>query len=212
MTDLAALGEVLPTTEEVAAAVGDRLDPTGSPMVGSIDVLPNGIRDSSGAAPLDCLGAVTPLMLVVFEGGGVHGAAWRDYARLGEGLTASSAEAGVVRYGSDAEAARIFSRFVTQWRSCAQTTVTLFAAPGGTSGLELTVTDVVVDGPVLSAVIRSDGGDGTSYPTEHAVGVAGDCVVDVDVAITDPDPTRRVPGTRAVDLVRTMLGKVDAGR
>ncbi len=49
-------------------------------------------------------------------------AALRDFARLGAGLTVSSAEAGVVRFGSDAEAARMFARFATQWRSCEGTT------------------------------------------------------------------------------------------
>jgi hypothetical protein len=106
---------------------------------------------------------------------------------------------------SAAAAARLFARFVTQWQACDGTTVTLHA---GTGGLELTATDIRVDGEVLSATVRSDGGDGTVYPTEHAVGVAGDYLVDVDVAITDPDPARRIPASRAADLVRTILGKI----
>ncbi len=202
----APLQQVLPTADEVSAAVGNPLDAVGTVTAGSIDVLPNGIRDSEGATPLDCLGAVTPLMRVVYEGGGVQAAAWRDYARLGAGLTVSSAEAGVVRLGSESEASRMFARFTTQWQSCEGTTVTL--GTGGAGGLELTVSAVKVDGPVLSAVIFSDAGDGTLYPTEHAVGVAADCIVDVDVAITDPVPTQRIPAGRAADLVRMMLSKV----
>jgi hypothetical protein len=203
---------MLPTAEEVSAAVGNRLDTAGVVRSGSIEVLPNGIRDSDGATPLDCLGAVTPLMRVVYESGGVQGAAWRDYARLGAGLTVSSAEAGVVRFGSPDEAARVFARFVTQWQSCEGTTVTLHVGgPGSTAGLELTASEVAVDGPVLSATVRSDGGDGSVFPTEHAVGVAGDCIVDVDVAITDPDPARRIPAGRAAALVEVMLGKLDPG-
>ena len=204
------LQQILPTAEEVSAAVGNLLDVTSAPSIGSIEVLPNGIRDSDGATPLDCLGAVTPLMRVVYEGGGVQSAAWRDYSRLGEGLTVSSAEAGVVRFGSQAQASRTFARFVTQWQSCDRTTVTLRA--GGSGGLELTVSEVRVDGPVLSAVILSDGGDGTVYPTEHAVGVAVDCIVDVDVAVTDPDPARRLTEGRAATVVRAMLEKISAGR
>ena len=69
-----------------------------------------------------------------------------------------------------------------------------------------------MDGPVLSAVILSDGGDGTVYPTEHAVGVAADCIVDVDVAVTDPDPARRVAAGRAAGVVRAMLDTISAGR
>ena len=200
------LQQVLPTADEVSAAVGNPLDATGTATSGSIDVLPNGIRDSEGATPLDCLGAVTPLMRVVYEGGGVQAAAWRDYARLGAGLTVSSAEAGAVRFGSESEASRMFARFTTQWQSCEGTTVTL--GTGGGGGLELTVSAVKVDGPVLSAVIFSDAGDGSLYPTEHAVGVAADVIVDVDVAITDPVPTQRIPAGRAADLVRVMLAKI----
>lgn len=200
------LQQVLPTAEEVTAAVGNPLDAIGTATTGSIDVLPNGIRDSEGATPLDCLGAVTPLMRVVYEGGGVQAAAWRDFARLGAGLTVSSSEAGAVRFGTESEASRMFARFTTQWQSCEGTTVTL--GTGGTGGLELTVSDVKVDGPVLSAVIYSDAGDGTLYPTEHAVGVAADCIVDVDVAITDPEPAKRIPAGRAADLVRVMLAKI----
>lgn len=212
VSDRAAIAALLPTAEEVSDTVGNPLDTTGSPLVGSIDVLPNGIRDAAGASPLDCLGAVTPLMRVVYEGGGVTGAAWRDYARLGAGQTVSSAEAGVVAFGSDGEASRMFNRFVTAWRSCAGTTVTLFVSPSSTAGLELTLTDVRAEGQVLSATVLSDGGDGTVFPTEHAVGVAADFIVDVDVAITDPDPDRRVAAGRAADLVRLIQGKIAATR
>lgn len=202
--------QLLPTADEVSAAVGNPLDDTGAPKIGSIDVLPDGIRDSAGASPLDCLGAAAPLMRVVYEGGGVQGAAWQDYARFGSGLTVSSAEAGVVRFGSPAEASRMFARFVTQWQSCEATTVTLHTGGGG--GLDLQVSDVRAEGAILSAVILSDGGDGSMFPTERAVGVKADCIVDVDVAVTDPVPARRAAAGRAAALVRLMLAKVSALR
>lgn len=189
--------------------MGSPLDVAGPPKIGGVDVLPDGIRDAAGATPLECLGAVTPLMRVVYEGGGagdkVRAAAWRDYSRFGAGLTVSSVEAGVVQMDSAAAAARLFAGFAAQWRACEGTTVTLHV---GSGGLELTATDVRLDGGILRATVRSDGGEGTSYPIEHAVGVAGEYLVDVDVAITDPDPARRVPASRADDLVRTILEKI----
>ncbi|MGV1086837.1 MAG: sensor domain-containing protein [Mycobacterium sp.] len=199
----AALIEILPTAEEVSAAVGNPLDAVGAPKIGSISVLPNGIRSSEDAAPLDCLGAATPLMRVVYESGGVQAAAWQDYARFGKGLTVSSAEAGVVRMDSAEAASRTFAAFVTKWQACDGTEVNM-------QGLELTVTRVRVNGPVLTAVILGGDGRGDEFPTEHAVGVADDCIVDADVAITDPDPTRRAPGTRAADIVRLMLERISA--
>lgn len=202
--------QLLPSPGEVAATVGSPLEAAGPPKTGGVDVLPDGIRDAAGATPLDCLGAVTPLMRVVYEGAGdrVRAAAWRDYSRFGAGLTVSSVEAGVVQMDSAAAAARLFAHFAEQWRVCEGTTVTLHA---GSGGLELTATDVRLDSGVLSATVRSDGGEGTAYPIEHAVGVAGEYLVDVDVAITDPDPARRVPASRAADLVRTILEKISPG-
>lgn len=206
----AALQQLLPSADEVATAVGNPIDPAGPPHVGSIDMLPNGIRDSEGASPLDCLGAVTPLMRVVYESAGVRAVAWADFARLGHAATVSSAEAGVVQLGTDGEASRLFSRFAAQWQSCEDTTVTMHAGAAG--GLDLTVTRVRVEGPILSAIILSDGGDGSVFPTEHAVGVTADCIVDVDVAITDPDPARRVTSGRAAEIVRLMLAKIGSAR
>ena len=205
----ALLQSVLPTAEEVGAAVGNPLDTAGPAKVGGLDVLPNGIRDSAGADPLECLGAVTPLMRVVYEAGDVAAVAWRDYSRFGAGLTASSAEAGVVRFDSEAEARRMFDRFTRQWRSCEGTTVALGVGGPG-SGLGLAVTDVRIDGAVLSATIVGGHPDGEVFPTEHAVGLAGDSLVDVDVAVTDPEPERRAAAGRAAALVRLMLDKLRA--
>jgi len=74
----------------------------------------------------------------------------------------------------------------------------------------LTVTDVTVTGPILSATILSGESDtDPGFPTEHAVGVSADCIVDVDVAVTAPDPARRVAGSRAKDLARAMLANLD---
>lgn len=201
MSPSSGLLEILPTEQDVSVAVGSPLDAAGSPKVGSISVLPNGIRTSDDASPLDCLGAATPLMRVVYESGGVQAAAWQDYSRFGKGLTVSSAEAGVVRMDSAEAAARTFATFVTRWTACDGTTVNM-------QGLELTVTRVRASGQILTAVILSSDGHGDEFPTEHAVGVARDYIVDVDVAITDPDPTRRQPRTRAADLVRGMLTKI----
>ena len=197
----AGLIEILPTEQDVSVAVGSPLDATAMPKVGPISVLPNGIRTTEDASPLDCLGAATPLMRVVYESGGVQAAAWQDYSRFGKGLTVSSAEAGVVRMDSADAAARTFATFATRWKACDGTTVNMH-------GLELTVTRVRTSGQILTAVILSSDGHGDEFPTEHAIGVARDCIVDVDVAITDPDPTRRQPGTRAADLVRGMLTKI----
>lgn len=188
----------------MASAVGNPLDPTGPESLGSIKLLPNGIRDSSDVDPLACLGATTPLMRVVYEKGDVREVALRDFARYGEGLTVSSAHTGVVRFSSDTEAARMFDAFVTQWQACEGVTVRVHVTAD--SDLRWTVADVRSDGAVLSdTVLTGDRRDQLAFPTEHAIGLAGRFIVEADVAVTDMLPARRVATTRAVDLVRQMI-------
>ncbi len=195
---------MLPTADQVAEAVGNPLDPTRPPAVGAIDLLPNGIRDSSDVAPLDCLGAATPLMRVVYEKGDVREVALQDFARYGEGLTVSSVHAGVVRFGSNAEAARMFAAFAAQWAACDGTTVRIRVT--GTSDLKWNVTDVRSDGAVLSGtVLTGESRDQPAFPTEHALGLVDACIVETDVAVTDMLPGRRVATTRSVDLVQQMM-------
>ena len=170
------LQRALPTVEQVRVAVGNPLDPIGQPVLGSINVLPDGIRGDDAVDPIECLGAITPLMRWVYEKGDVRDVAWQDFARFGEGQTVSSANTGVVRFDSDAEASRMFTQFVTRWRSCEGGRVGINA---GGDDVGLSVTDVTLD---------------------------------VDVAVTAPDPARRVATTRAVDLVRAMLGNLSGSR
>jgi len=201
------LQQVLPTPDQVAQAVGNPLVPVGPEITGSITLLPNGIRDANDATPIDCLGAATPLMRAVYGQGEVHDVALRDFSGYGEGLTVSSVHTGVVRFTSDADAARMFSTFVTRWRACDDITVNVHITP--TSALQWRVTGVRQVGGILSAVVLSgDTGEQSAFPTEHAVGLSGDCIVDVDVAVTDVVPARRVATTRAVDLARLMLENI----
>ena len=196
----------------LARSVGGAvLDPSGPEVTGSIALLPNGIRTNTDATPLDCLGAATPLMRVVYEQGDVRDVALRDFSSFGAGLTVSSAHTGVVRFASDAAAARMFSTFVTRWQACQNVTVNVHI--GVDSALQWRVTDVRRSGEILSAVVLSgETGDQPAFPTEHAVGLAGDCIVDVDVAITDVLPSRRVAKTRAADLVAMMLDNISRSR
>ncbi len=201
------LKQALPTPEQVNVAVGNRLDPTGPAAVGSIDFLPNGI--SGAVTPPECLGAATPLMRSVYEAGEVTGVGLRDFARFGEGLTVSSAHTGVVRFASDAEATRMFTTFVEQWRSCDGSPVSVQITPA--SALVWTITDVQVHSGVLSATVLSGETDSRSaFVTEHAVGVVADCIVDVDVAVTDTLQSRRVATGRAANLVRMMAENINS--
>ena len=205
------LPQVLPSADQVSEAVGNRLDPTGPPMAGGIGLLPNGFRDSNDVSPLECLGAATPLMRVVYERGDVRKVAIQDFGRYGEGLTVSSAHTGVVEFGSEAEAGRIYESFAAQWRSCADTRVSVHVTPR--SSLDWTVTDVRESDGILSATVLNGDADGDSaFPTEHAVGLVANYLIDVDVAVTDGDPDKRVASGRAAELVRLIRGNINRAR
>ncbi|OCB40510.1 hypothetical protein A5675_11850 [Mycobacterium malmoense] len=201
------LEQVLPDDTEVSAAVGNRLPPHSPAVVGGIDVLPNGIRDSGGAAPIDCLGVVAPAMRIVYEPGHVRAVATQDYWNYDSGVTVSSATATAIRLASTADAQRLFASFVKQWQHCEGTTVTMYTHDSSNTELYSKPTDTRVDGPVLSAtVIAWDNHHTSPAPDERAVGVQGDVIAEVKVA----DGPRVRAGTRAIDLVDVMLRKVSS--
>ena len=180
------LEQVLPDDTEVSAAVGNRLPPHSPAVVGGIDVLPNGIRDSGGAAPIDCLGVVAPAMRIVYEPGHVRAVATQDYWNYAQ---------------------RLFASFVKQWQRCEGTTITMYTHDSSNTELYSKPTDTRVDGPVLSAtVIAWDNHHTSPAPDERAVGVQGDVIAEVKVA----DGPRVRAGTRAIDLVDVMLRKVSS--
>jgi hypothetical protein len=206
-----ALHDILPSSQQVAKAVGNPLDPVGPPMIGGVSLLPNGFRDSADVSPLDCLGAATPLMRVVYERGDIRQVALQDFTRYGEGLTVSSVHTGVVEFGSDAEAGQIFESFAAQWRSCADTQVSVHVTPR--SSLDWMITDVrESDGILSTTVLNAENDVDPAFPTEHAVGLVANYIIDVDVAVTDAVPSRRVASGRAAELVREIRANINRAR
>ncbi len=207
------LAAVLPSSAAVSQAVGNRLDASQPPVTGAIDALPNGIRDNDTANPIECLGPVSPFMRIVYETGEVRGVAWQEFSHYGGSQTVSSADVGVVEFSSAAEAQRVFSAFVTRWKDCEGTTVTTALRNASDTELYELITDVRVDGPVLSAtVVNSDNQRDAQFPTERAIGVADDCIVDVDVAVTDGDAAQQRTAGRAIRVATGVLDAVNRRR
>lgn len=207
------LAAILPNSTQAGQAAGNPLSSNGFPEVGGIDVLPNGIRDDSDANPIECLGPVTPFMRVVYEGGDVRRTAWQEFSNFGGGQTVSSVDAGVVEFSSEVEAQRMFGAFVSRWKACEGKTVRSVLRSPANIELYQKITDVKVDGPVLSAtVVNSDNQGDSMFPTERAIGLAADCVVDVDVAVTGGTLAQQRPSGRALSLAATMQHAVNQGR
>ena len=128
-------------------------------------------------------------MRIVYEKGAVRAAAWQTFANYGGRQTVSSVDAGVIEFGSAAQAQAMFGDFANRWKSCEGTTVTTYLHNSDNAELYEKITDVRVDGAVLSAtVINSDNQRDAQFPTERALGVAADCIVDVDAAVTGGTP------------------------
>ncbi|GAA2783350.1 sensor domain-containing protein [Mycolicibacterium pallens] len=213
VTTVRDLATVLPSSAEVTRAVGNPLPESGSAAIGGIDMLPNGIQDNSGATPIECLGPATPFMRVVYQGGDVRRVGWQEFSNVGSGQAVSSVDAGVVEFASDTEAQRLFADFAARWKSCEGTTVRSTLPGPANTELYQKITDVRVDGPLVSAtVINSDNQGDAAFPIERAIGLAADCVIDVDAAVTGGTPAQQRASGRAVSIVRTMQDKVNLGR
>ncbi|WP_118915459.1 sensor domain-containing protein [Mycobacterium shigaense] len=199
------LEQILPSGDEVNAAVGNKLMPEGPPEVGGIAVLPNGIRDDNDATPVECIGVTSALLRVVYEEALVRAVAAQNYWNSDLSVAVFSVRAGAVRLSSSTDAQRLFVSFVRQWQKCAGTTVTLRTHDSENTELYLRVEDVKVDGPLLSATVVSwDNHHTPPTPDERAVGIGSDVVVDVRVSV---GPGAQA-ATRAVDLARVMLQNV----
>jgi hypothetical protein len=207
--DARKLVPLLPNSAQVSDIMGNRLSDEGTPpFVGDLDSLPNGIRDNATANPIDCLGAVAPFMRIVYEKGAVRAAAVQTFGNFGNLAAVSSVNAGIIEFASEAEAQRMFGDFVSRWRACQGTTVTTRLPSADGAELYQQITDVRVDGAVLAAtVINSNNGQDVRYPTERALGIASDCAVDIDVAVTNGQA-----GRRAVELATLMLDRVNQAR
>jgi hypothetical protein len=83
---------------------------------------------------------------------------------------------GAVKFATADDAQAFFAASADKWHRCNGQTLVLHQPEHGADGLSR-ITDVVVDSRVVSAVVLHD--DGSTI--QRALGVASDCVVDVEV-------------------------------
>jgi hypothetical protein len=122
-------------------------------------------------------------------------------------------EEGVVALPTIADASALFRKFSQQWDSCNGKTVTIQAGPIIFSDniTEVRVTDSVV-AATLSNETRLSGSPTKPLPVARAVGVRGNCLVEVEVAFfSAPGPSDQGSGDvhdSAIDIARAMMDKV----
>jgi hypothetical protein len=200
----AAALKILPTEEEISAAAGNTLSTFGfQPFTGGSDILPDGYRSDADAAPIKCVAVTDTAPRIVYGKLPVVEAARQSYFNWDDGVDTSGADAAVVRLSTASAAAEAFDAFARQWTQCAGTTVVKHV--GGTV-IDAEITDIAVQG--LSATVRTH--QLPRAPTsryERALGVRGNTVVEVSLAITAAGERKPDPRAAAVRVAESMLDK-----
>ena len=176
---------------------------------------PEALQRVGSSSPGDCLGVAEMLHQSVYGASNVNDVAvvaWRHAARPAQ-LT--SIKEGVVSLGTAAEAHALFAKFAQQWQSCDGHTVSL---PDAVFRLKAEINNVQVAPSVLAGtvLIAFDSGraDPTSIPAGRAIGVRGNCLVEVEVDFFNAS-SRSLDGSSvtnatAFDIAHLMMERVSA--
>jgi hypothetical protein len=192
------LNQVLPTGDELTTTLGVGPGFTGQLVVGGADMLLQGVGESE-ATPIDCVGAGYRLQKVVYAASPVREVASQSWAGGDLNGPPLSGFFGAVEFATADDAKGFFAASADKWRRCNGQTMVLHQPEHGADGVSR-ITDVVVDSTVVSAVVLHD--DGSTI--QRALGVAADCVVDVEIADVDRGGGAR----RAVAVANLMLQKI----
>ncbi|MDX1891312.1 sensor domain-containing protein [Mycolicibacterium sp. 050158] len=194
------------TEDEISSAGGNPLSTFGfQPFVGGPEILPDGFRSDSDASPIACAPVTDTAPRITYEPLPVLEVARQSYFDWDQRVNTSGADAAVVRLSSAATAGAAFAEFGRRWQRCAGTTVVKHV---GNAVIDAEITDVTLRGPMLSATVRTrlrPSGPSTRY--ERVLGVRGDTLVEVSLAITPAGERRTNPRDVAVRIAQAMLDK-----
>ena len=192
------LNQVLPTSAELTTTMGVGPGFTGQLVVGGADMLLQGVGESE-ASPAECVSVGYRLQKVVYAPSPVREVASQSWAGGDFNGPPVSGFFGAVKFATADDAHGFFAASADKWSRCNGQTLVLHQPEHGADGVSR-ITDVVVDSTVISAVVLHD--DGSTI--QRAVGVASDCVVDVEIT----DAGRGGGARGAVDVANLMLQKI----
>lgn len=195
------LAQVLPGADDLAAALGAAGYP-GQVVTGGADMLLAGVGEAE-ATPAECVGPTRQLQKVVYQQFPVQSVATQSWVGGGADGPAYSAFVGAVQFATADDAAAFFAASAQRWRRCNGQTVVSHQPAAAVSR----ITDVALGDGVLSAVVLQSSGGTVAGPLQRALGLAGDCVVEVE--LTDMRPG--APGAvGALGVANLMRAKVEA--
>jgi hypothetical protein len=192
------LNQVLPTDEELATTLGVGPGFSGQLVVGGADMLLAGVGEAE-ATPIECVSAGYRLQKMVYAASPVRQVASQSWAGGDLSGPPVSGFFGAVKFATADDAQGFFAASADKWRRCNGQTLVLHQPEHGADGVSR-ITDVVVEGTVVSAVVLHD--DGSTI--QRALGMASDCVVDVEIT----DAGRGGGARGAVDVANLMLQKI----
>lgn len=201
------LRQFLPTDPELSGLLGTGPNSLMSPPVeGASDILLGSVADGQ-AAPAECVSSAYRLQRIVYDAEPVQSVATSTWAGGGFDAPPVTGFFSVVQMASPVAAQEFFALMTGQWRRCNGQTVSL-QLPGHGADEVSRITDVAFGQRVLSAnVLHASAG--TESPTGlRAVGLAGDCIVEVE--LSDPRPSG--DARAAVAVADVILDKIAATR
>jgi PknH-like extracellular domain len=193
--------QVLPNADELAVILGTN-GFMGQLVTGGADMLLQGVGETE-ATPVECVSATYRLQKVVYQASRVQSVASRSWA--GGDLIGPSLSGffGVVKFATPDDAQAFFASSAEKWRRCNGQTMVLHQPEHGADGLSR-ITDVVIEPRIVSAIVIQEASGSGSPPIQRALGVASDCVVDVDIT----DVGGAGGAKSAVGVANLMLNKI----
>ena len=194
-----ALDQVLPTVDELATILGTA-GYMGQLVKGGPEMLLQGVSESE-ATPIDCVSAGYRLEKIVYRASPVRSVASQSWVGGDQNGPSYSGFFGVVQFATPDDAQAFFAASADKWHRCNGQTLVLHQPEHGADGLSR-ITDVGIDDRIVSAVVLHDNGS----TIQRAIGVASDCVVDVEVTNPAGDSGTSVSG--GVGVANRMLQKI----
>ena len=194
-----ALDQVLPTVDELATILGTA-GYMGQIVKGGPEMLLQGVSESE-ATPIDCVSAGYRLEKIVYRASPVRSVASQSWVGGDQNGPSYSGFFGVVQFATPDDAQAFFAASADKWHRCNGQTLVLHQPEHGADGLSR-ITDVGIDDRIVSAVVLHDNGS----TAQRAIGVASDCIVDVEVTNPAGDSGTSVSG--GVGVANRMLQKI----
>ncbi|OBH38341.1 hypothetical protein A5692_00725 [Mycobacterium sp. E342] len=187
---------------------------------GGPEVLPPAF---GAVSPLNCIGVTSMMVKDAYQSGDVKNAARETWWNLRGPAKVISVAEGVVALSSAGGAAALFQQFTQQWRDCDGTTVTIGRPSIITDRPAIVFSDTISDVRVTDSVVGATLSIDTQLPglpstgprpEARALGVRGNCLVEVEVAFFGATNSRD-EGTgdvhhSAIDIAHALMDKVSA--